>query len=328
MRCRSLLAAGLGLAVAIAAFPEDWIAAVAAPSRVLLRNQVQVVGRIIGVEGGNLVLERTEGGGAAHYRVPVAEIAAVRWSGEEAVAAGEDARRSGDHAAALEPLGAVAAQRLTLAAVLSADDLRPLVWLADSKLRSGAPTEATVLARQVERAVAARGTGPAWDALRRELGEVRLRAALAEGLEDEARGLAEAWCRGADPTGPDVVGWAALSLLHWRAGRRSEALWSSLPPIAFGSPAAGEDIAVCYAVAIASGVALGREGEARRWAAEFAARSLEWPPEPSLAAAGAWVRSAPVATPIAVEPAAKPAAPVAPDSARRLIAAPTHTSPQ
>lgn len=118
------------------------------------------------------------------------------------------------------------------------------------------------------------------------------------GLHDEARVLAEAWCRTHLPSGSSALGWAVLARLALRDENWETALWLGLHPIAFGHDPKVAGLADCYGAATAAALELEDTAEAVALVNEMHRRGIPWPhDEPLLARAGSLIESARIESP-------------------------------
>jgi len=177
-------------------------------------------------------------------------------------------------------------QRAPYLPVLDRRNRAPLLLYAESLLETDRGLESITRARRL--------AGIDLDPDEKErMNRVIIRGYEQTGLHDEAKVLAEGWCRTHLPSGSSALGWAVLARQALREENWEEALWFGLHPVAFGHDTATVDLAACYGAAVAATLKLEDHTEAVNLVNEMRRRGISWPrSEPLLAAAGALIASA------------------------------------
>lgn len=170
--------------------------------------------------------------------------------------------------------------------VLDHSNRAPLLLYAEVLLENGRALEAISRARRLAGIELDPGEAERMD-------QVIIEGFETAGLHEEARVLAEEWCRTHLPSGSSALGWAVLARLALREENWDEALWLGLHPIAFGHDGRVTGLADCYGAATAAALELGDNAEAVSLINEMHQRGIPWPHEnPLLVRAGALIESA------------------------------------
>lgn len=228
-------------------------------------------GQLRGFDGTTLhVTVRDPAGGEATLGLPAADVRRVAFPGDELAAAAEEAAELGDHAEVRAPLEALWRQRALYLPLLPPSEVERFDALVEASLHTGGEIEAIGYARRL---LALGATAERAQALR--AAEVRAHWQL--GLVDEARTLAEAWCRQADPAGATVYGWRVLAEIALSEGRLDDARWLALTPVSFAPFLPPQGLEACYALAAAAALRTGDTDHALALLDELEARGLAWP---------------------------------------------------
>jgi hypothetical protein len=235
-------------------------------------------GQLRGFDGATLhVTVREATGGEATLGVPAADVRRLAFPGDELVAAAEEAAEVGDHAEARALLEPLWRQRAPYLSLLPPAEVARFDALVEACLHTGGAIEAIGYARRLL-ALGASGDR----ALTLRAAEVQGHWQL--GLVEEARSLAEAWCRETDPAGPSVFGWRVLAEIALAERRWEDARWLALTPVSFATFLPAPGLEACYALAAAAAWRAGDDDHALILFDELDARGLAWPVDlPALA---------------------------------------------
>lgn len=214
------------------------------------------------------------------------EIRSLLFPGTEAVDDAVKAAAGDSIPPAIDLLEETWSLRAPYLPILDRDNRSPLLYYAEMLLETGRALEAVSRARRL--------VGIELDPAEAErMDRVIIQGFAAAGLHDEARVLAEEWCRTHLPSGSSALGWAVLARLALREENWEEALWLGLHPIAFGHDARAVGLADCYGAAIAAALELGDEAEAVFLINEMHRREIPWPDgDPLLTRASVLIESA------------------------------------
>ena len=237
-------------------------------------------GLLDGMREGRLWIKTARDGGEIGYSFAPGEIGALVLPGAEVEARANEWLDRGLAAEALPLLEALGRQRSRYLPILNAGQRRPLVRLVRVSDAVGDPYTTIGYARVLEPHVES-------EEERMILRDAVLNAHMRLNLKEEARELAEIWCREADSNGTSALGWMVLARLALDGNNVERARWIALQPIAFSRHRPTAHLDVCYAIAITAAHEGGDGDHARSLFIEMRERHLDWPRDERYAEVGA-----------------------------------------
>lgn len=270
----------MSLLIPWAALPssaETVEAILAAPARLYLKNGQTISGKPLYYEKGELVMLGLSERGEVEYVFHGEAIERLEFPGDSLVAKADALLTEGKDEAAQNLLMVLYRQRAPFLGILRHSDLDNFEKLAQLAFERGDfYTVAGVAHRlrpyidEAERA--------------RRLGELELRALYHLPLKAETHERTAQWMAGWHPYGPSALGWYLRAQRAYDKGDYEAARAECLQPIVFSSQFPMEYLEQCYALAIASALALQDTAHAARLFAEMQSRGMPWPVSDSLPA--------------------------------------------